>query len=42
VGWERNDIIILSINTGEKAASDTIAFNEQKVRTRLIYKSGND
>ena len=38
-GWSYRTI--LSINTGEKAESNTIAFNN-RVRTRLIYKSGND
>jgi len=38
--WPNNTI--LSINTGEKAESNTIAFNWHNVRTRLIFKSGND
>ena len=41
------DVIILSINTGEEAESNTIAFDDgyddiYKVCSRLIYKSGND
>jgi len=36
------DAIVRSVYTGEKVESNTIAFDEHKVRTRLIYKSGND